>query len=847
MNKRGFTLIEVLVVIIIIGLISGIGIVAYNAFFDTAKDKYYNSLESNMLLAGNDYFEDHRDLLPLGNDYSIVSLVTLIEDKYIDPVKDYDGKECLEGTVFAYRENNKFKYEACLKCENYESSGSFCEGPASKKITATGKKVGTNESYNVTKSYNSQEYSNGKDIEVTYSMTNEIPVAKYVTTNTSNSSIKKECTASNNSCSVIIDSSGTYKVVAYDNENKEISSIYISAKIAKGTLAFRLEGETKYLLGLEECNGDKKATVTINIIRETQEEYKRIMYRINGGSSKEATGLKIVEELESGHYTIEVVVIEHTNKETLREFNLDISYKINYEYDDDHTTGTHEVVKGKPYNFLSSLPKKKESYGHNLDIKWTKDNVEIDPDTKIVEDNCTHQLIGKMSVPVTVPSDLTAYCNTLTYTGDEQTLTKAAPENITFLNNKGTNAGEYTVKAHINSPQYIWTDGTFDDKEFKCSISKATNPISVTASQSLTASYSTSVQDNAFTAASGAQGAVTYAIQSQKKGSTAVSSFSVPTASAATLRMAASTGIGTYTVVIRATAAGNDNYNSGYKDITMTVTVGKAPNPISVTASQTWNTSFNSTSAQDKAFTAASGAQGAVTYAIQSQKKGSTAVSSFSVPTASAATLRMAASTGAGTYTVVIRATAAGNDTYNSGYKDITMTVTVGKAPGYISGFGAEKVPTTLYPIYDGNTALITYHIRAMKGQTGALSVTATGSLTGCSTGNSNVMSCSVSGNKVYITGVERGTTTITISIGSSDNYNAGSFQITAQTWKWEYHSAFDNGNDYNSCAYTHDGDRCDDLCKKKYSGTHRGHACYNSSSGTPQLNVTGGYCWCFK
>ena len=31
-----------------------------------------------------------------------------------------------------------------------------------------------------------------------------------------------------------------------------------------------------------------------------------------------------------------------------------------------------------------------------------------------------------------------------------------------------------------------------------------------------------------------------------------------------------------YTVVIRASAAGNSNYNSGYKDITMTVTVGKA-------------------------------------------------------------------------------------------------------------------------------------------------------------------------------------------------------------------------------------------------------------------------------
>ena len=104
----------------------------------------------------------------------------------------------------------------------------------------------------------------------------------------------------------------------------------------------------------------------------------------------------------------------------------------------------------------------------------------------------------------------------------------------------------------------------------------------------------------------------------------------------------------------------------------------KSANPIAVTSSQSWSPTY-STSAQDKAFTAATGAQGSVTYSIQSQKKGSTAVSSFSIPTSSTATLRMAASTGAGTYTVVIRATAAGNNNYISGYKDITMTVTVGR------------------------------------------------------------------------------------------------------------------------------------------------------------------------
>jgi len=60
--------------------------------------------------------------------------------------------------------------------------------------------------------------------------------------------------------------------------------------------------------------------------------------------------------------------------------------------------------------------------------------------------------------------------------------------------------------------------------------------------------------------------------------------------------------------VIRATAAGNDNYNAGSKDITVTVTVGKAANPISVTTPQSWSEAF-ATTAKTKTITAATNAQ----------------------------------------------------------------------------------------------------------------------------------------------------------------------------------------------------------------------------------------------
>ena len=77
MKKKGFTLIELLVAIVIIALLSGLGVVSYRSIFTTAEEKYYNAIESNLLLAGNDYFEDHRDELPVGSEYSSVSLVDL--------------------------------------------------------------------------------------------------------------------------------------------------------------------------------------------------------------------------------------------------------------------------------------------------------------------------------------------------------------------------------------------------------------------------------------------------------------------------------------------------------------------------------------------------------------------------------------------------------------------------------------------------------------------------------------------------------------------------------------------------------------------------------------------------
>ena len=382
----------------------------------------------------------------------------------------------------------------------------------------------------------------------------------------------------------------------------------------------------------------------------------------------------------------------------------------------------------------------------------------------------------------------TMYYYTKNYTSSSAPTFNTTDWSTTYPTVKGKNAGTYYMWYYCSVSDTTNNKGTGINtaKSVTKSIAKAANPISVTANQSMSLNTSSSAQNKTFTAAANTEGTVTYSVKSQKKGSTNVSYFSIGTSSTNKLTVAANTPVGTYTVIITVTAAGNTNYKSGSKDITLTitinnvvpgkqndtisitpktytydgnnktatftttsgltpivtyysdnkctivatpknagtyyaiaetsgnnnynpasldcamaVTINQANNPISVTSSQSWSPAY-STSAQNKTFTAATNAEGNVTYSIKSQKKGSTNVTNFSIGTNTTNKLTMAANTEVGTYTVVITATATGNTNYKSGSKDITMTVTVGKLADTINVTAKEYT-------YDGNNKTATF------------------------------------------------------------------------------------------------------------------------------------------
>ena len=126
-NRKGFTLIELIAVIVILGLVLIIAIPFFSGSLKTFRDDYYTNLNGNMLNAGKEFFNDNRLYLPHKYlDSSIVDANTLNEEKIIDELRDYNGNKCekYDSYVIAIRKSaDEITYDTCIKCldDNYDN------------------------------------------------------------------------------------------------------------------------------------------------------------------------------------------------------------------------------------------------------------------------------------------------------------------------------------------------------------------------------------------------------------------------------------------------------------------------------------------------------------------------------------------------------------------------------------------------------------------------------------------------------------------------------------------------------------------------------------------------------
>ena len=138
-NNKGFTLVEVIAVVIILGIILITAIVGYSKYTEKAKKNYYDKQKDLIIQAGKDFFNDNRGRLPINiGEESCVLLSTLINNKYIDKVLAYDKTECdsSRSKVCANKVSlTEYKYTAYLSCKDYDEGSSSNSPQISFKLT----------------------------------------------------------------------------------------------------------------------------------------------------------------------------------------------------------------------------------------------------------------------------------------------------------------------------------------------------------------------------------------------------------------------------------------------------------------------------------------------------------------------------------------------------------------------------------------------------------------------------------------------------------------------------------------------------------------------------------------
>ena len=129
MNRKGYTIMELLAVIVIIGLLFSIAIVSYTSFINTANNRVYESYRDNMHEAAIMYFTDH---LLTNNETKRLDLNTLINENRIEKIKNPKNSNdyCTDNSYIDAKRIDtdgviSIIYDVYLKCNDYNVHKSY--------------------------------------------------------------------------------------------------------------------------------------------------------------------------------------------------------------------------------------------------------------------------------------------------------------------------------------------------------------------------------------------------------------------------------------------------------------------------------------------------------------------------------------------------------------------------------------------------------------------------------------------------------------------------------------------------------------------------------------------------
>lgn len=126
MNKKAFTIVELLAVVVMISVLSVIIMPLISNYLEKSKEEYNLKLKQQMLISGKNYYSDNKDKLPTDNSAKTVDYVMtseLASLKYLDGTfKDADDNNCMDRSyVVAINDGNGSEYYPCMICGSDEN------------------------------------------------------------------------------------------------------------------------------------------------------------------------------------------------------------------------------------------------------------------------------------------------------------------------------------------------------------------------------------------------------------------------------------------------------------------------------------------------------------------------------------------------------------------------------------------------------------------------------------------------------------------------------------------------------------------------------------------------------